>query len=97
MTTPDWPGFLAARLDDVEEGSWPAREGWELTGKQIKYMQADIAAKRAILDDLKTTEARLDAQVQINANLEIRRQTLWVIRTLCRPFADHPDHPSEEQ
>ena len=101
MTTPDWPAFLAARLNEQLPGIEALRghpwQVWKTLGEQVL---ADIAAKRAILKRYRLLILEADKYrhdmgpvgraifAQLEAHLED-------IKDLCRPFADHDDWPGE--
>lgn len=95
MTELNYPDFLAARLDDLEEDRIipETRREWELD----ELVLADVAAKRDILEQHRKAVAHT-TDFSLNA-LRIRKTRietyLAVIKQLCRPFSDHPDYPGE--
>lgn len=101
MTTPDWPAFLTARLDELEadaDGKTPFN-----TPQVRNYLLADIAAKRAILKRYREREdafvsrtSLTEPDQRIEGMLGMRLNGhLEDIKDLCRPFADHDDWPGE--
>ena len=97
MPKPDFPEFLAARLDELEE-TW--REPLPNVPAIRAYFLADVEAKRAILERHKEYQRRVDhigtSQDSIAAfeKAQLITSTAY-IRTLCRPFADHHDWPGD--
>jgi hypothetical protein len=97
VSRPDWSGFLAARLDE-----WEARVSSPAycpsPDAPVAYLLADIAAKRAILARCEILSKEAEPHYS-RANVVVveARAVQRDIRDLCRPFADHPDYPREEQ
>lgn len=97
--TSDWPGFLAARLDELETA--PVWNLLEQNGYSqfVEESLADIAAKRAILDDYRTAKATSQMSTlhpEGRRSATHKRDILdKVIQRLCHPFAGHPDWPGD--
>lgn len=89
--------FLTARWDEVEESDldpdwlsgsghelrcWPHDDGEPfLCDCKKPYLRADLAAKRAILDEMG----------------DMDDPPSWVLNLLADPFRDHPDHPANRE
>lgn len=85
----DYPAFLAARLDELEEIS---QEFWARPMPEThKYFRADIEAKRAIL------ELHRHEHQEATQDYDQTEAMDEVVKLLSRPFKDHPDYPKEEQ
>lgn len=103
--------FLAARLDEIA-ADWHERDcGWALFEGVSgvcdcgvgAFVVADIAAKRAIIADLREQQGKLlllaaadnpsTAVEFVQAEGAIASLTR-VLARFCLPFADHPDHDS---
>lgn len=99
--TIDYPKFLAARLDEQEFSVRRQLESDPFCDRyESKFALADIEAKRAIID---TYRMRVADEKRITDCSEV---ALWHgimaeghlsdIKRLCRPFANHPDYPGDD-
>lgn len=87
MTTLEaYAQFLTARWDEMEAGAGDAH----LTGDDDapRSVLADLAAKRAILDECADWDVDLD---------DVGRLAAFTLRHLAEPFRDHPDHPANQE
>lgn len=114
MTLDAYARFLTARWDEIEQTanhvSVSAIDETSGVLREIRYpvareILADLAAKRAILDDamrdhrsLADQQARPQGSLNMLYLLEVRNDVNRVtLEHLAAPFCDHPDHPANQE